>query len=81
MKVLILTRPKDNLVGGDFVQVENTLYWLRSLGCEVEVKDNCEGIGGFDIIHLFVFWTPLTARWIREIKKFNKPLICSMLYQ
>lgn len=81
MKILLLTRPNDNLVGGDFVQAQKTAEALRLLGAEVEIKDWIVDFSRYDLVHLFVFKTPLTESWIQEIKKLKKPLICSFLYQ
>ena len=80
MKVLLLTRPRDGFIGGDFRQVNRIEEALRLKGVDVVVSDNVElNISTFDVIHLFVLVMPLNLKRINRLN--SKKIIISPIYR
>lgn len=85
MRILMINRPKDAWIGGDYIQMEKTAEALRKLGHEVDISETPLispplKMLLYDVVHVFNFsfeW----AKWgiWASIKK-GIPVVCSMIY-
>lgn len=83
MRVLLITRPRDNYIGGDFRQVERTAEALRIKGHTADIIDYRPKIAlmkTYDIVHLFTI-TKLAGKWIDEMRFNNIRFIFSLIYR
>lgn len=82
MKVLLWTRPNDNILGGDLRQAINTKIALEKIGLEVDLIDNYGieqwKLEKYDIIHIFVL--NLVNNY-DKIKAINKNLVITPIYR
>ena len=84
-KILFTNRPKDVLIGGDYIQMERTAEELEKLGVGVEIIESgllrpALRIREFDIVHNFNFsmeWAKYSC-WMANLH--NKPWVSSMIY-
>lgn len=84
MNVLFQNRAKDTWTGGDMVQLERTSECLKTFGVNTAFNPGEEltpkDYAGFDIVHLFNFSMPWTAKQVMNAKAAGKPVVCSMIY-
>lgn len=83
MKVLFLARSDlYTISGGDTVQIDNTANELKKLGVEVDVVTHLGvDIKKYDLVHVFQLdWVPETYFYIKEAKKFGKPIVLSPIH-
>lgn len=85
MKILFQTRKKSAWVGGDYVQLEETVNALRRLGVEVDINEEPfisppDKLLDYDIVHLFNFSMQWTKYQLYCARKWKKPVVCSMIY-
>lgn len=83
MKVLMLARSDIfSVPGGDTIQIKNTAEELRKQGAEVDViADLKVEIKNYDLVHIFQLdWIPETYFYVKEAKKFGKPIILSPIH-
>lgn len=82
MKVLLWTRPNDNILGGDLRQALSTKTALEKIGLEVDLIDNYGieqwKLEQYDIIHIFVLNLVNNYDKIRII---NKNLVITPIYR
>lgn len=81
MKVLVINRDPSLWVGGDAIQVENTIKALRELGHQVDFTSNCfTDPRPYDLVHVFhvnFFWT---TPMMQECYLKKVPYIVSAIY-
>lgn len=81
MKVLVCNRDPSLWVGGDAIQVENTINALIKLGHEVDfTSDNFKDPRPYDLVHVFhvnFFWT---TPMMQECRLKKVPYILSAIY-
>ena len=80
MRVLLMTRPNDGILGGDLLQIENTAKALRCLGIDVDVRSSGD-YKNYDIVHFFVLNLPNMQEKIREAKECGCKVILSPIYR
>lgn len=81
MKILFITRATFlESFGGDSVQLQSTVKYLREMGVEVDVKLCNEKINysKYDLIHLFNIIRPADS--LIHIRKSGKPYVISTIY-
>lgn len=81
MRVLLVGRPEDNVIGGDFLQIERTRIALQNRGIECD-SIKCLDLTGvdihkYDIIHIFV----MLVRGIQSKIIKGKKIVLSPLYR
>lgn len=81
MKILIHNRNPKSWVGGDAIQVNNTIETLKNNGIEVDfTSDTFKDPRDYDLVHIFhinFFWT---TPMMQECQKHKVPYIISTIY-
>lgn len=83
MRVLLMTRPNDGILGGDLLQALKTKEALNKIGIEVDIKD-VAGTGDYekyDIVHFFVLNLPNMQEKIRMAKEAGCKIVLSPIYR